>query len=92
MSKHTPGPWTLQSCDGGNAAGNERHKSSIRHGGTSLEIIQRVGGTTYPTLCANARLIAAAPELLAACLATVELTEGHAAELARAAIAKATGG
>lgn len=65
MNKHTPEPWTLESCDGCNATGKDRHRSRIRHGGTSFEIVQRVGGTTYPTLRANARLIAAAPKLLA---------------------------
>ena len=89
-AKHTPGPWTV---------------GKIRPSGmTRSMLINPVGVLTSFTrsdaeLEANTRLIAAAPELLAACTRAVvaaenpeDFIEGNAAyEALGAAIAKATG-
>lgn len=90
MSKHTPGPW--RSC--------ERGDYSDYHG-ASVVIVSPVAdmrvavvhhhGTSEAD--ANASLIAAAPELLAALKEVVRISNrNHAAwDKARAAIAKAEG-
>jgi len=62
MSKHTPGPWRFT---------NEIHRSKryVRlYGGEGIHKVQVADINCYPTLPyeANARLIAAAPDLLAA--------------------------
>jgi hypothetical protein len=102
MNEHTPGPWTLDK------------KSAISYGWRDgkpirYEIAECKG---FPASAeANARLIAAAPELLEALVGCAEMLEDCAkqhwldgsgychgtlaekhASLARAAIAKATGG
>jgi len=92
MSKSTPGPWFVA------PSGTTVHDKRVwfdEHGA-------RCGDT--PNICidaetpANARLIAAAPDLLEALIATSAVlaalgqTMGGAYEQARAAIAKATGG
>ena len=86
MRQHTPGPWHV------NELGNVADKTRIVIG---------VIATTFESYSgeANARLIAAAPDLLEA---LKEMLDGHedactgygegAADKARAAIAKATGG
>lgn len=86
MSKHTPGPWELEiitsayvtACDG-------THIADVHHGSTA---------TAKAEGSANARLIAAAPELLEALEFVIrgvpDTWEG--VQKARAAIAKATGG
>ncbi len=88
-AKHTPSPWMVRELK---SVSPEIHAAS--------EIVARVelniGDDTrveYHARCqANAALIAAAPDLLAA---LIELAGGHSMageEMARAAIAKATGG
>ena len=102
MSKHTPGPWFFDQY--GHVYGTLD--------GQQIEGVP--GGKTvlHPHVCtprciANARLISAAPELLEACLAMIELDDrenDHAVDFhkrmelcelafqkARTAIAKATG-
>lgn len=84
MSKHTPGPWSLQECSNGGAL-------LIRglygkHQQSHLQIVP----------IEDARLIAAAPELLEALKAvmpSLHLTPDYnrLAKLAHAAIAKAEG-
>lgn len=86
MSAHTPGPWVWK-ADGGiySAAPNT---------------LTRFVATVYhysPEIVPNARLIAAAPDLLAACKMVADmavgwgaLTPGDIAEV-KAAIAKAEG-
>lgn len=83
--KFTPGPWIARQVNG--------------HGrGWSVGPAWIGENTWLPEAEANARLIAAAPDLLAACadlLQHASLTEHMSAasvERARAAIAKATGG
>lgn len=67
MSAHTPGPWKAQMIDG-DVGVTANHMCSFP--GMRYDICERVGGdrTKKPTKGtpeANARLIAAAPELLA---------------------------
>ena len=95
MSKHTPGPWLM------------------RESATHVTVTNALGDAVFhddkriPCVMADARLIAAAPELLEACLAMIEWDDrekDHAVDFrkrmelceqafqkARAAIAKATG-
>jgi hypothetical protein len=98
-TQHTPGPWYLRTnkhknCDGSawgwldtQQAGNQRPPSGV-------DVTWSAGQTSE----ANARLIAAAPDLLEALKKMLDSHEdactGYgegAAEKARAAIAKATG-
>lgn len=81
MTQHTPGPWTTNRDGGVHQAGGE-----------SLCIVTRYGGVQFPL---DARLIAAAPELLESLIAAVEAYDDHDdlgawVAKARAAIAKAT--
>ena len=92
MSQHTPGPW----------AAVEGHRnihilSPGRRGKQLVAPVEKVVGydaDPTPEAWANARLIAAAPELLAACAMVLDdpgLTSA-ANDVIRAAVAKATGG
>jgi hypothetical protein len=91
--KHTPGPWRMT------ATGLSRYiDAPIRPG--VLQEVAWCGATEEPgQMEANARLISAAPELLAALRFFVEhpgvwqlcTPDSKAMELSRAAIAKATG-
>ena len=83
MSKHTPGPWVWTP------------ESESIHGyspeGEALVVVYELN-----TNEADARLIAAAPDLLTALEGLLEITDFHElygskTEAARAAIAKATG-
>ena len=84
MSKHTPGPWRI-----GTPPPNGEQTIGTQHG---LMVAVVTTGSGVPTK-ANARLIAAAPELLEALQEIVNAADGDAGlKKARAAIAKATGG
>lgn len=100
MSAHTPGPWETSS----NA--NGQWDICEQHGGDRIALVdlqdaQKDGGRSHITEESNARLIAAAPELLAALqLLTVAVHDAgkegatpiaDAETEARAAIAKAGG-
>ena len=87
-AKHTPGPWHIY----------PDYAESYIESGTGYEVCQVM--TNHPknadTQAANARLIAAAPELLDALQAALDDYAGidinlNWQETARAAIAKATG-
>ncbi|HXJ14353.1 MAG TPA: hypothetical protein VNH19_18915 [Candidatus Limnocylindrales bacterium] len=82
---HTPGPSTLS------PAGRYVRYEGIR--GPNICDLDVFGGTEQEAR-ANARLIAAAPDLLAALQAVVRVADRKTDEFdaARAAIAKATGG
>lgn len=99
MSKHTPGPWSLgkrgkttQHIDGGHAVRNEGWWSLAK-------VYVVVDDEPSEAGEANARLIAAAPEMLASLVEVMdwlgrpnELTlSDEQVERIRAAIAKATG-
>lgn len=91
-AKHTPGPWRL-----------ERNVTNYRSGAKSLQVrgLDNLIATFPGTDCdaANARLIAAAPELLETLQRIKESARTgrheedfeHIEDLAAAAIAKATG-
>ena len=96
-TKHTPGPWIVQITGGEYESVCAMNPPDT--GGTLINVY----ALDFDTRAANARLIAAAPELLAACQqwiteaeAVASITgfnfdEGSAAWKARAAIARATG-
>lgn len=95
--KTSPAPWSAED------PGDEHQTLVIvsRSGTDDAEDIAEVSlqrSDIHPNQRANARLIAAAPELLAACEALVKLLHadsttggGHAVADARAAIARAKG-
>lgn len=99
--KHTPGPWTVATYTGNCGAYHITEAEKMISGMHDAE-----GWTESQSMMdeANARLIAAAPELLEAleyCERAMTLAvacsgatpeEGSALQKARAAIAKATGG
>ena len=95
---HTPGPWAVvPSVRFGSFDGKTTVASyGISNGSEWVCAIPCYAANTEPS-AANARLIAAAPDLLAACealLASHKYGDGvgwqHARDKARAAIAKAT--
>lgn len=115
-SKHTPGPWAIDHelppnarsviarVDGIAISGNTVGPHIVDNAWANADAA-RYGMTLHPTSIANARLIAAAPELLAALKSLVQqiewdetsflnedADEGNENDLtiARAAIAKAT--
>lgn len=89
-TQHTPGPWIAQGLsifDGQNSTPLAQVYERFYRRGDERPACEREGAA------ANARLIAAAPELLDACLkvANDPYTTCQCAEVVRAAIAKATG-
>ena len=76
MSKHTPGPWVfsaIDSTEGFLVVEKARPKSLV------ATVCKRNGcgwACPHEEPWANARLIAAAPELLAACTRTAEIIQG----------------
>lgn len=103
QATHTPGPWIIEEVDDGQAVISAESKKWIDF----ARVWVVTDGSTDKEGEANARLIAAAPELLEACLAMIEWDDrekDHAVSFenrielctqaftkARAAIAKATG-
>ena len=85
MSKHTPGPWFVPPPT------YRTLYVEARVGNGMLQEVAACGPTEDPAQqAANARLIAAAPELLDACKAALSDDQPYI-EKCRAAIAKATG-
>lgn len=102
MSAHTAGPWHMGAGNGAGGVFPEYGRTRLENGGTALYPIAQVNrGWNDAEDDANARLIAAAPDLLAALQALVG--EADLGELdhdddtrelldnARAAIERATG-
>jgi hypothetical protein len=91
MTKHTPGPWTL---DGHNLSSVirctvPRGHPDAKHTCGDYETIAECGGDNWK---ANASLIAAAPDMLEALKAARDALGANAArDAVDAAIAKATG-
>ena len=82
--RHSPGPWTFQ--ENGSLVLDART-------GASQCAVAHVQVNTYKNEgLYNARLIAAAPELLSALIEAVPHVEGDILRRARTAITKATGG
>ena len=87
MSKHTSGPWTVR-----NIASKDAYVGPAADGGApNVAIIPKRITRSNDEQQANARLIAAAPELLEALQQALPQLIGRAYLDARAAIAKATG-
>ena len=63
LPTYTPGPWVASYAD---ALVDADCQPSINAGGTSLAMVRRKRGIALPEAIANACLIAAAPELVAA--------------------------
>lgn len=84
MTKHTPGPWRVERHQRGRIVVVEPE------GCTVAQIVANAGNRYVPH---NASLIAAAPDLLAALLEIVAISDRKhdAWDRARAAIAKVTG-
>ena len=105
MSKHTPGTWQLQAdpmhFDSLTAVIGGKRMNAKPHAWPAYPLTVQVGGMCgLQEMQANARLIAAAPELLEALQTLLEegdftdypnTRQWHAVQAARAAIAKATG-
>ena len=91
MSKHTPGPWVYTTSLQGERGRYIRGANDEQPGKMAIARICGRGG--YSEYTANARLIAAAPDLLEALLFVLKYESmGAVTEAtARAAIAKATG-
>lgn len=91
-AKHTPGPWTVSVWHDG----RDGTTPCIMASGATVAKIHVAPITPPPEADANARLIAAAPELLAACKLALEtvgdMTEAEQRrQIVRKAIAKAEG-
>ena len=87
MSKHTPGPWRYQE-------GSDPYTHIVRAGETGLgRFVVQCGQSRDGIEEANARLIAAAPEMLLALYRILPLIQEHEEEvrLVLDAIAKAEG-
>ena len=96
MSAHTPGPWLIDFCDAGGFY--VYVEPTVDMGATATIVSRGAWGHKAAESHANARLIAAAPELLAALhgllfKAPDATGEAHDAiwDAARSAYAKATG-
>ena len=104
-TKHTPGPWTFRHYEWGNEVSDDFgvfHDDGIGAGRHVADVAKIYQGERQPEVeQANARLIAAAPELLASLHALLDIIhddlthswqEDHreALEAAKNAIAKAT--
>jgi hypothetical protein len=71
MTKHTPGPWVVQESNAGETV--IEHKALIQaQPGSPFAAVHADTFDSDETVDANARLIAAAPELLAALEAIVD--------------------
>ena len=97
MSKHTPGPWMIGSSDLKVSMLSVHCRDTKRKHSTICRMVSTKHGMDIFEGEANARLIAAAPELLEALknlvLCSERWEDTHTAlvmEAARAAIAKAT--
>jgi hypothetical protein len=89
-TQHTPGPWKVKAHSTAVLAGRKQICSNV-NAASNLPVNMK---DDLEIAYANARLIAAAPELLNALkvLADVAERKGIPCDAARAAIAKATGG
>ena len=101
--QHTPGPWELgeieQAEDGGAFVDIDGKNLKYFHSGLARVVWRMEDDERSPTQEANARLIAAAPDLLEALQGFLVMTEGQSIyhfmepqqKAAKAAIAKALG-
>lgn len=68
QDKHTPGPWIVEGIDILGGHGESCHIATVALLGV---------GERHPTIQSNARLIAAAPELLAACKNAIQVFDNE---------------
>ena len=95
MSGHTPSPWTSNVKDYGSAGHNAYVGVDAEDGTVVAHVLcYRGPNLTDVPFAANARLIAAAPELLEALKGVVKISDRATDEFAaaRAAISKAENG
>ena len=94
QAKHTPGPW-FSDVDGFGSNRVGAFGFDTFDGTHTLAQVRSPEGVSFDAAKANARLIAAAPDLLTSLRALLDLHIAHhnlpAHAKARAAIAKATG-
>lgn len=82
MTKHTPGPWKWSNWYGPKGKEKRNLQPPPNHGTILVAVEMQINGSAYKMSEANARLIAAAPELLEALEEIV--TELHGAIYNRA--------
>jgi hypothetical protein len=90
MTKHTPAPWTVKEINGQEFVSAAPYEGHPYFGCSST--IEIMSEEEYPTKSADARLIAAAPDLLEACKNAVQGCKGMGWSVGNqleAAIAKA---
>jgi len=98
MSAHTPGPWTLDPRGGGVVRGSKVYQYARGAGQRQLALACLHDDLGPEEREANARLIAAAPDLLEACEAVLKRLEGHSQlsdaefDALESAVTKARGG
>lgn len=102
MSEHTPGPWSLDHQNSGGGQNIvDQHRRHVAHTSCFIDHNERHGGSIGDSeALANASLIAAAPDMLAALRAAESYIGGQhidqantaAYRIVGAAITKATGG
>ena len=92
--KHTPGPWHMGAGNGEGSIFADNGRTRLEIGGTTLYPIAQIGrGWNEAEDEANARLIAAAPEMLAALQSlTHPMASDEDLSHALAVIAKVKGG
>ena len=86
VRQHTPGPWTYFYKHK-----YDEHHVSLPLAGQTMKLALFEDGCPSERPEADARLIAAAPDLLAACMEVANGYSTRGAEMARLAIAKAVG-
>ena len=85
-TKHTPGPWHTRVYHG------EAVRDGVAVYGDGITVVRDIWGRTLEQSAANAALIAAAPDMLAALEWVAHTSDDcNSRDAARAAIAKATG-
>ena len=89
MSKHTPGPWEIQTTTGLQIYITQPQNILNRKPGFYAEV--RRFTTNVDEVKANANLIAAAPDLLEACEIALASDDRNVQHVLRSAIAKAKG-
>lgn len=97
MSKHTPGPWTINYAPNGlpyQIIASDQDDTKPGKVGTKITRWASISLPSSTEGMANARLIAASPDLLEACIEAIEAIKDGDAQSAtnalNAAIAKAT--
>lgn len=91
--KHTPGPWSYFEAEGGGSFIDHIDTEYVAHRVAFVYSDDAIEHIVTERNLADARLIAAAPDMLTALeiLATGNTDPSRVVEIARAAIAKATG-